>query len=85
MHVIKKSRVLKLDVEIVSFKIRLGKRIKFLREKQGLTQVELGARINKDYQVIGRIENGRVNPSAYLVYQIAQALHVTASEIYDSL
>lgn len=68
--------------DLKSFKIKLGKRIKALREGK-LTQLELGAIINKDYQAISRIEKGRVNPSAYLVYQIAQALEVTMDEIYD--
>ncbi|MBD1421841.1 helix-turn-helix transcriptional regulator [Sphingobacterium chuzhouense] len=72
-----------MDTDLYSFKINLGKRIKALREERGLTQPVLGALIDKDYQVLGRIENGRVNPSSFLVYQIASALKVTMSEIFD--
>ncbi|RYF98318.1 MAG: XRE family transcriptional regulator, partial [Chitinophagaceae bacterium] len=57
--------------ELQDFKVKLGKRIKFLRESKKLTQPELGALVDKDYQSIGRIENGRINTSAYLIYQIA--------------
>jgi len=69
--------------DLKTFKIKLGKRIKALREKKGLTQLELGALINKDYQSIGRIENGRVNPSSYLIYQLSRALNVTIEDIFE--
>lgn len=69
--------------DIESFKVKLGKRIKEHRESKGLTQPELGALINKDYQAVGRIEAGRVNPSAFIVYQIAKALKVSIDEIIN--
>lgn len=72
-----------MDGGLTNFKINLGKRIKELREERKLTQPQLGALINKDYQVLGRIENGRVNPSSFLVYQIAMALNVSMGDIFD--
>lgn len=69
--------------DLESFKIKLGKRIKALRDQKKYTQLELGALIDKDYQAISRIEKGRVNPSAYVVKQIAKALSVSMNEIYD--
>lgn len=72
-----------MDGDLTNFKINLGKRIKELREERKLTQPELGALIDKDYQVLGRIENGRVNPSSFLIYQIAMALKVSMSDIFD--
>jgi len=69
--------------ELNDFKLKLGKRIKFLRESKKLTQPELGALVNKDYQSIGRIENGRVNSSAFIIHQIAQALEVGMDEVFD--
>ena len=66
-----------------NFKLNLGKRIKYLRESKKMTQPELGALINKDYQSIGRIENGRVNPSAYLIFQIAKALNVSMGDVFE--
>ena len=69
--------------DLKNFKLNLGKRIKYLRESKKMTQPELGALINKDYQSIGRIENGRVNPSAYLIFQIAKALDVSMGEVFD--
>lgn len=72
-----------MDEDLENFKINLGKRIKALREERDLTQPELGALIDKDYQVLGRIENGRVNPSSFLVYRIARALKVRMDEVFD--
>lgn len=72
-----------MEDELELFKIKLGKRIKYLRDQKGLTQPELGALINRDFQSISRIENGRINPSAYIIKQIAIALEVTMNEIYE--
>jgi putative transcriptional regulator len=69
--------------DLKNYKIKLGKRIKALREKNGLTQPDLAALLNKDYQALGRIENGRINPSSYIVYQIAEALDVPMNELFD--
>jgi Predicted transcriptional regulators len=72
-----------MGYDLENFKINLGKRIKALREERNLTQPELAALIDKDYQALGRIENGRVNPSSFIVYEIAKALKVTMNEIFD--
>lgn len=69
--------------DLNSFKTKLGKKIKKLRDDKQMTQLELGARIDKDFQAISRIEKGRINPSAYVIKQIASALEVTMNEIYD--
>ncbi|MBB2146919.1 helix-turn-helix domain-containing protein [Pedobacter sp. LMG 31464] len=69
------------DLEI--FKKNLGKRIANLREAKGLTQAQLSALINKDFQSISRIETGRVNASSYLLKQIADALEITMSDLFD--
>lgn len=63
--------------------MNLGKRIAYFREKQGLTQLQLGALIGKDFQSISRLENGRVNASGYLLKQIANSLGVSMNELFD--
>ncbi|MFA6277656.1 MAG: helix-turn-helix transcriptional regulator [Pedobacter sp.] len=68
------------DLEI--FKKKLGKRIAELREDKGLTQSQLSALINKDFQSISRIENGRVNASGYLLKEIADALGVDMNKLF---
>lgn len=71
------------DLEL--FKKNLGKRIARLREEKGFTQVELAALINKDFQSLSRIENGRVNASGYLLKQIAIALSVSMNELFEGI
>jgi putative transcriptional regulator len=65
------------------FKKKLGKRIAKLRENKGFTQAQLAALINKDFQSISRIENGRVNASGYILKQIADALNISMNELFD--
>lgn len=69
--------------DVTDFTGKLGRRIKYLREKRNLTQRELAALLDKDYQVLGRIENGRVNSSSFIIYQIAIALGVTMNDLFD--
>ncbi|MFD0939767.1 helix-turn-helix domain-containing protein [Pedobacter boryungensis] len=69
------------DLEI--FKKKLGKQIAKLRENKGLTQSQLSALINKDFQSISRIENGRVNASGYILKEIADALEVDMNKLFD--
>lgn len=69
--------------ELNLFKINLGKRIAFLREQRGLTQAQLSSFINKDFQSLSRIENGRTGISAFALKQLADALSVTMNEIVD--
>ena len=71
------------DVEL--FKKTLGKHVARLRKEKGYTQAELSALINKDFQSISRIESGKINPSAYLILQIANALEVEVGEFFIML
>jgi len=61
----------------------LGKRIKELRKKKGLTQEELGARAGISYKYLGSIERGLENPSFRHLAKIARALGVELSELFQ--
>ena len=61
----------------------LGKRIAYLREQKGLNQSQLAAECEKDRQSINRLEKGNVNPSAFYLYQVAKALNVSVSELFN--
>lgn len=65
------------------FKKELGKRIAYLREEKGMTQPQLGFLIEKDFQSISRIENGRINASGFILKQIADALNVSMNDLFD--
>ncbi|MBE8714817.1 helix-turn-helix domain-containing protein [Sphingobacterium hungaricum] len=71
-----------MDAIELRFRKLLGARIQELRQAKQLTQPQLAAAIGfKDYQAIGRIENGRVTASVFTIYQIAKALEVSANEL----
>ncbi|KQC00592.1 helix-turn-helix domain-containing protein [Pedobacter sp. Hv1] len=70
------------DLEL--FKKELGKRIVHFRVSKGLTQAQLAALINKDFQSLSRIENGRVNASGYILMQIAEALNITMNDLFST-
>jgi len=53
-----------------------GKLIKELRIKKGMTQDELADKTEVSTRTIQRIENGEVDPRAYTLQMIAQALGV---------
>jgi len=73
-----------MDSTELKFRKQLGARIQEIRNKKGYTQPELAAMIGfKDYQAIGRIENGRVTPSVYVIYRIAKALNVSMDTLFD--
>ncbi len=71
------------DIEL--FKKNLGKRIAYFRIEKGLTQAQLAALINKDFQSLSRMENGRVNPSAYILLQLVEALDITMNDLFHTI
>ncbi len=62
---------------------KLGQRIITLREQKGWSQAELARNCFKDRQSIERLENGKINPSAYYLYEVASALNVSMKELID--
>jgi putative transcriptional regulator len=62
---------------------KIGQRIISLREKKGLSQSDLARACSKDRQAIEKLENGRVNPTLYTLYEIAKALEIPLSTITD--
>ncbi|WP_052446694.1 helix-turn-helix domain-containing protein [Candidatus Soleaferrea massiliensis] len=55
---------------------KLGERIKFFRNKSGLTQAKLGELIHKSTNHITQIERGLNLPSVPMLYDISQVLQV---------
>ncbi|MEI9911760.1 MAG: helix-turn-helix transcriptional regulator [Bacteroidota bacterium] len=62
---------------------KIGQRIIDLREKKGWNQSELARACGKDRQAIEKLENGRVNPTLYTLYEIAKALEVSLASLTD--
>jgi len=66
-----------------AFLKKLGDNVRKLRIESGLSQVELATRIGRDKQSINRIEKGGHNPSAYILFEIAEVLKVDIKDLVD--
>jgi putative transcriptional regulator len=62
---------------------KIGQRIIALRSQKGWSQSDLARACNKDRQAIEKIENGKVNPTAFSLYEIANALEISLSKLVD--
>ena len=67
------------------FSLKLGERIKQLRRENNISQSELARRCNKDKQHIELIENGKISPTIYTIYLLANALEIELGKFFDSL
>jgi len=63
--------------------IKLGKRIRELRIKKGLSQAKLGIKILKDQQSIHKVEVGEFNPTYVYLLEISEGLDISISELLD--
>ncbi len=61
----------------------LGARVKFFRNKLGISQENLAFKIGVDRTYIGAIEQGLRSPSIYCLYTLADALNTTLGELVD--
>lgn len=62
-----------------------GKRLRALREAEGLTLIELAQRIGIPYQNIARLERSEREPVWGTVLKLAKALEVTPDAFTDPL
>jgi len=60
-----------------------GAHVKKMRTQQGLSQVEVSSNMNKDQQSLQRIESGKVSPSLFYLFQLAEALNISISSLVD--
>jgi len=64
-------------------KKKIGQRIVELRKQKGWSQSDLARACEKDRQAMEILENGKVNLTIYSLYEIAQALEVSLSNLVD--
>ena len=62
-------------------KKKIGQRIIELRKQKGWSQSDLARVCSKDRQAIEKLENGKVNPTIYSLYEISKALKVSLSDL----
>jgi transcriptional regulator with XRE-family HTH domain len=60
---------------------KIGERIVELRTQLGWSQADLARACGKDRQAIEKLENGKVNPTVYSLYEVAKALETTVAKI----
>lgn len=60
-----------------------GSRIKLLREKKGISQVELSKKTGVVREQISRIENGQINATIKTIHKLTNALDVPLKEVFD--
>lgn len=64
-------------------KMTIGERIKKIRQENGLSQKELGKKLNVSQQMIGQWETGKSNPKIETLRRIADTLEIGLWEIVE--
>lgn len=59
----------------------IGKNIKNLRERRGISQRELGAMLGVTQQTIGQLENNKTSPRIETLERVATALNASISDL----
>ena len=62
---------------------KIGQRIIKLRVAKGWSKSELARACNKDRQAIEKIENNKVNPTIFTLFEISKALQVSLSDLVN--
>lgn len=55
----------------------IGERIKLLRKRKGMSQIELAAAIHKSTRTVQKYENGEIEVSQFVAHQLAKVLDST--------
>lgn len=58
-------------------------RVKEFRTQLGLSQGELGARVNVSRQAINAIENNKFDPSIWFAYDLAKLFDCTIEQLFQ--
>jgi transcriptional regulator with XRE-family HTH domain len=74
-----------MDEKTRKLAIRLGASIRALRQKAGISQVQLGQTTGMDQAYVSRIEAGKVEPCLGTLRTLSEALGVTLSELFRGL
>ena len=67
----------------MDIKLKIGQRIKELREAKNMSQKDLAYACDLDRSYIASIETGQRNVSIVNIEKIALALHITLKDFFD--
>ncbi len=62
--------------------IKLGERVKAIRNEKGLSLEEVAQKIGKDRQSIHKMEKGDFNPSYIYILAVCKGLDIHISELF---
>lgn len=65
--------------------VPLGARLRVLREERGLTQADMGRKLNISTNQWGRHESGANRVPATRLWQFCQAMNIDVAELYQGL
>lgn len=60
---------------------KLGKNLKRIRTKKGITQGDIARSLNVSRGFISNIENGKTNPTLATIAKLAKAINVSAVDL----
>lgn len=69
----------------MDIKVKIGDRVRELRQKKGLSQEKFSHLCDLDRTYIASIEKGNRNVSVVNIEKIAKALQITISELFKGL
>jgi len=64
--------------------IKLGERIKSIRQEKSLTLEEVANKIGKDRQSIHRLEKGDFNPSYIYLLEVCKGLGISMHDLIEA-
>ena len=62
---------------------KLGAKIKNARQEHGFTQDEIAKKIGVHPTYVGKIEGGKSNPSALMLFKISRALKINLYNVFE--
>ncbi len=67
-----------------SLHIKIGKKIKEIRELKGISQQVLAAKCNFEKSNLSRLESGKVNSTISTLEKVSKALEIDIVELFTS-
>ncbi len=68
-----------MDARVKAF----GLRVRYFRQRLGISQYDLAYKANMHRTYIGAIERGERNVSLINIFRLADALEITVKELFD--
>jgi len=63
--------------------LKIGQKIRQLRQEQNLTQEELAFKVGVDRSYMGFVERGEKNPTLSTLMKIAKALKISIKDLFE--